>query len=92
MTLLVVQTVCIRVCIPSFMLFTSLWSRFTLAAYFMLCDSSTMQFVLNPEDNAISVTATFRFLDEVRSNLKAFPNAFNVTSLKVLGSLNFNLQ
>ena len=73
-------------------MFTASWSRSTLAAYFKLCDSSTMQFVLNPEDIAISVTATFKFLDDVRSNLKAFPKAFKVTSLKVLGSLNFNLQ
>lgn len=51
-----------------------------------------MQLVLNPVDIAMSVTATLRFLDDVRSNLKAFPKAFKVTSVKVLGSLNFNLQ
>ena len=90
MTLLVVQTVSIRVwiCIhlPSLRVFTLSWSKFTLAAYFMVCEIRTMQLVLVAVDRAMSVTAIFKFLDDVRSNLKAFPNAFRVTSVNVFGS------
>ena len=96
MTLFVIQTVSIRVWIsiqlPSLRVFTLSWSKFTLAAYFMVCEIRTIQLVFVAVDNAMSVTATFKFLDDVMSNLKAFPNAFSVTSVKVFGSFSFSLQ